>query len=287
MAAPRVSPPRVFPIATGAAKPPLSAAGSADAYRQASFVLGAEVEAVLHGLNLEGAIAEASAGAKFRNQRTASALLMWSRSWLCRLQALHAMQWGNYAAAIPLVRSAADHLAAELALLGAGAEEWQGWLEDGGIASAPADHATEYRLHPFRSAETLAANPAVGRVYRAATDLALPHFGATLLLAGSDSTPERVLATFGDRDFHVALAELALGWLHSLSAEHLRAALASGGAFGLPEGVPIEAEAAKLSALAETPTRCRVEIVERAGAQRYLVHNWRRAPGGAPKRILL
>jgi hypothetical protein len=233
MAAPRVSPPRIFPVATGAAKPPLTAPG-ADAYRQTTFVLGPEVEAVLHALNLEGSAAEAASGAKFRNQRTASALLMWSRSWLCRLQALHAVQWGNYAAAIPLVRSAADHLAAQLALLGADASEWQSWVDDDGIANAPADHAMEYRLHAFRSAETLARVPVLGAVYRAATDLSLPHFGAALLVAGSDSTPERVLATFGDRDFHLGLAEMVLGWLHMLAAEHLRAVLTSDGALGVP-----------------------------------------------------
>ncbi len=287
MATPRVSPPRIFPVATGAAKPSMAAAGSADAYRQASFVLGADVDAALHGLNVEGSAAEASSGAKFRNQRTASALLMWSRSWLCRLQALHAIQWGNYAAAIPLVRTAADHLAAELALLGADAAEWQQWLDEGGVGNAPADHAMEYRLHAFRSAETLARVPALGAVYRAATDLSLPHFGTALLVAGSDSTAERVLATFGDRDFHLGLAELVLGWLHVLSAEHLRAVLSSEGALGVPAGTDIGTEADALAKLAALPGRCHLELLERDGEQRYLVQNWRRTPGGAPKRILL
>jgi len=33
--------------------------------------------------------------------------------------------------------------------------------------------------------------------------------------------------------------------------------------------------------------RCRVEVVERDGEKRYVVQNWRRAPGAARKRLLL
>ena len=104
----RVSPPKVFGEAVAAGKPPAGSAGAQDAYRQTGFVLGAEVDLVVSGLALEGQVADASSGAKFRTQVTASALGLWSRSWLSRLQALHALQWGNYTAAMPLVRAAAD-----------------------------------------------------------------------------------------------------------------------------------------------------------------------------------
>jgi hypothetical protein len=283
----RVSPPRIFPQATGAAKPPMGAAGSADAYRQTAFVLGGDVDLALEGLNLEGGIADASSGAKHRTQEMASALGLWSRAWLCRLEALHALQWGNYAAALPLIRSAADLQAAELWLLRTAAAEWGEWLSQGGISPAPEEHATEYRLHAFRSAEILAAHEILGPLYRAATDLSLSHFGTTLLLAGNDSTPERVLMTFGDRDFHLGLAELALGWLHLLSVAQVEACIEFERVFSVADGGGLTDFAARARRSAERADRCRVESIEKDGERRYLVVNWRRAPGAAAKRVLL
>jgi hypothetical protein len=283
----RVSPPRVFPRATRSAKPPIDAAGSADAYRQTSFVLGAAVDLVVRGLNLEGAVAEASSGAKHRNQVMASALGLWSRSWLARLEALHAMEWGNYVAAIALIRAATDYAASELYVLGQDAAEWKEWLDQGGIALAPEQHATEYRLHAFRAAEVLAAHAILGPIYRTTMDLSMPHFGSTLLVAGSDSTPERVLMTFGDRDFHLGLAEIVAGWLLLLSVAELEAAQAHPAAFGQPEGQDIDAFVAAARLAAVNPEWCRVEPAEVGFEKRYLVQNWRRQPGAAQKRILM
>ena len=279
----RVAPPKVFPVATRASKPPISAEGSADAYRQTSFVLGAEVETVLTAMNWEGAVATASSGAKFRNQQTAAGLGLWSRSWLYRLEALHAMEWGNYPGAMPLIRAAADCAGGLLYLLRHGMREWGEWLDDGGVALAPEQHAMEFRLHAFRAAEVLAEDPVLGPAYRISGDLTLPHFGATMLLVGGDSDSERVAMTFGDRDFHVGFAELVLGWLASLSAWHMRVALEYPAVFG-PTETP---DRAAIDAMVVVERRCHVELVEVAGAPRYLVHNVRRAPGGAPKRYFL
>ena len=286
MTAVRVSPPRIFPAATRASKPPADAAGSADAYRQASFTLGEDLSLVLVGLKLEGALADAAAGAKYRTQLTASALLLWSRAWLNRLEALHAVEWGNYAAAFPLIRAAADCQAAEVALLRSGAAEWQEWLDQAGIGLAPEEHAEEYRLHAFRSGEVLATDPVLGPVYRMATDFSLSHFGASLLIAGSDSDPRRVVATFGDRDFHLGLAEIALGWLLQLNVAQMETVAAYPAAFPSPPESAASHSRAALAAASRTD-RCRVETIQRDEGQRYLVHNWRRVPGGASRKVLL
>lgn len=284
---PRVSPPRVFPAVTRAGKPPPEAAGSADAYRQTGFVLRPDLDLTMHGLELEARIALASAGARYRSQPTAAALGLWSRSWLARLEAMHAAEWGNYAAAISLVRGAVDYLAAEIYLLQTGAQEWLEWLDGGGLALAPDVHATEYRLHAFRSAEVLAVHDILGPIYRATTDLSMPHFGATLLLAGSDSTPDRVLMTFADRDFHLGLAELVFGWLELLSVAQLEAVDAPPGVFAAIAGDAGPRFCADARSIVENATRCRMDSIERNGERRYLVENWRRAPGGAARRILL
>jgi hypothetical protein len=279
----RVAPPKVFPNATRAGKPPTSAEGSADAYRQTSFVLGAEVEAVLAAMNWEGAAAAASSGAKFRSQQTAAGMGLWSRSWLYRLQALHAVEWGNYVGAMPLVRAAADSAGGMLYLLRQEMREWQEWLDEGGVVLAPERHAIEFRLHAFRAAEALAGDIVLGPIYRATSDLALPHFGATLLLTGGDSDTERIAMTFGDRDFHLGFAELVLGWLAELSAWHGRLALEYSPVFATNG----ELNLAALDGLVADARRCRIEIIEIDGAPRYLIHNVRRAAGLAPKRYLL
>jgi len=283
----RVSPPRISPVATRAPKPPADASGSADAYRQTTFVLSGEVESVLEGLNLEGAIADASSGSKFRTQKMVAALGLWSRAWLSRLEALHALEWGNYVAAIALVRAAADYQASALYVLRTDAAEWREWLDGGGIALAPDQHATEFRLHAFRAAEVLAAHEILGPVYRMTMDLSLSHFGSTLLVAGNESAPDRVLMTFGDRDFHLALAELNLGWLGQLGMAQVDALAEFDGVFAITDRPRLDAWRAGAAKVVDGPNRCRVETIERDGEKRYLVHNWRREPRSAPKRLLL
>lgn len=281
----RVSPPKVFPVATRAAKPPVEGAGSADAYRLTSFVLDGDVQLVLDGLNAEGAAAGASSGARARSQLMVSAMGLWSRSWLSRLEALHAVQWGNYAAAIALVRAAADYHASMLYQLRTGAAEWQEWLDSGGIAISAPHHATEYRLHAFRAGEILAAHPVLGPLYRVATDLSLSHFGSTLLFAGNESAPDHISITFGDRDFHTGLAELHLGWLAELGLA-LHGALREFEAV-FPGVEALDAWAGRAGAVPTAEGRCRIEMIESEGERRYLVSNWRREPRSAPKRILL
>jgi len=282
----RISPPKVFPDAARAARPPADSAGAADAHRQTGFLLGKDLDLLLEGFGAEGRAAEAAAAPKFRTQLMAGVMGLWSRGWLCRLEAMHAAECGNYAAALPLIRAAADAIAAEALLLQSNGGEWREWLAAGGIALAPEDHAMEYRLHAFRAAEVLAAHPVLGPLYRVVSDLSMPHFGATLLLAGSESGPDRVAMTFGDRDFHAGRAELTLGWLLELGAVQVALIQEHAEVFGsAPPGLGKLGE--RCEAHAGQRDRCHVETVERDGERRYLVHNWRRAPGGAPKRLLL
>lgn len=283
---PRVSPPRIVPQPEAAPRPP-AGSPSADAYRQTSFVLGDDIALVLEGLSIEGAVANASAGAKYRSQRMAAALGLWSRAWLCRLQALHAAQWGNYAAAMPLVRAAADLQSAMLATLETGGAEWEDWLESGGVGLAPDVHATELRLHRFRSGETLAAHPVLGPVYGAASDLSLAHFGATVLIAGQGTDASRVVMSFGERDFHAGLAEVVLGWLLQLSTAVVADLPSRTDTFAVADAEALAAFARKAEARTGARDRCRIERVEREGQSRYLLHNWRARPGDAPKKVLL
>ncbi len=286
MSARRISPPRVDPRATRSPRPPAELAGSSNAYRQLSFILGEEADLVVEGLSLEGEFAQAASGAKFRTPPVAATLSMWSRGWLARLQALHALEWGDYSSAAVLVRAACDFGAAAIALLTSDAAEWRTWFEGDGFGEVPSLHASEFRLHPFRSAESLASVPALGTTYRESSALALPHFGSTALLVASESNRERYAATFGDRDFHLGLAELGLGWLLTLGRVHWE--LVEQHPSGLPhvpDGVTTWTERAG-RALGRKD-RCRIEAVEHDGVERFLVVNWRREPRSPMRRVLL
>lgn len=282
----RIAPPRVNGRATRAARPPAELPGSADAYRQTGFILGEEVDLILEGLELEGQHAELASGSKFRSRVVAAAFGPWSRGWLARLQALHAAEWGDYSSAAVLVRAAADFEAAAAAHLAERAAEWSGWLDAGGIDEATTFHATQFRTHPFRSAESLARLPALGSVYREASLFALPHLGTTALLTASDSNRERYLATFGDRDFHLGLAELLLGWLLRLTVAH--AELVQGVDSELPPAPEAVVDwMTRATRVIDRRDRCRLEEVEVDGEPRTIIVNWRREPRAAPKRVLL
>ncbi|GIW12840.1 MAG: hypothetical protein KatS3mg062_0279 [Tepidiforma sp.] len=282
----RISPPRVETSVSRAPKPPAELAGSANAFRQTGFLLGEDVELVLEGLRLEAGHAESASGAKFRNRVAAAVFGPWSRGWLARLQALHAAEWGDYSSAAVLTRAAADFEAAAVAHLRDGAAEWSAWLDNGGLREAHEHHATEFRLHQFRSAETLAASPGLGVVYREASEFALPHIGVTALLTASESNAERYRATFADRDFHLGLAELVLGWLLRLGLAHAEYFAEAG-----PSLPPMPAEtgpwAERAARAIDRRDRCRLETVEVGGESRTLVVNWRREPRSPARRVLL
>ena len=281
----RVSPPRVYPEAERSSRPPAGAAGSADAHRQTSFVLGETVELVLDGLRLESAVAKEAAGARYRNVTVAALLATGSRAWLARLQALHAIEWGAYVSAVPLIAGAAEQEVACAALLQEGETAWRDWLDEDGLSDLHEAHATQFALAPPPEAGALPE--LLAGVRDAASALAQPSPGATVLLVGGESGPGRLAVTFGDRDFHMALAELTSGWLLALGVAKVELLLDAGDVLPISalDGLRRWARSARREL--EAPRRCRMERREVGGADRYVVENWRRAPAGAVRRIVL
>ena len=281
----RVSPPRVYPEAERSSRPPAGAAGSADAHRQTSFVLGETVDLVLDGLRLESAVASEAAGSRYRNVTVAALLATGSRAWLARLNALHAIEWGAYTAAVPLIAAAADHEAACAALLATDGAAWQDWLDAGGVGDLHESHATEYALGTPPGNASLPE--LLADVRGAAGALAQPSPGATLLLAGGESGAGRLAVTFADRDFHMALAELTSGWLLALGVAKVELLLDAGDVLPVSDPDSLARWARSARRELESPRRCRMERRDIDGADRYVVENWRRAPAGAVRRIVL
>ena len=85
--------------------------------------------------------------------------------------------------------------------------------------------AFDIGLGHYFAGTTLAADEGLRSVYRAASDLGRPNFGATLLETGPESNNARLAYSFADASFHVAWAEIELGWLLRLAERQVAVAV--------------------------------------------------------------
>jgi hypothetical protein len=124
----------------------------------------------------------------------------------------------------------------------------------------------------------------LGTIYRLLMDLSMPHFGSTAFLTASDSNLQRLAISFGDPAFHLAWAELIVGWLLTLSLSQLETAEGCDEMALRAEDRTAISDLARDARLAlASGRRCYVEDAD----GRFLFHNFRRKPGGVPKRIML
>lgn len=252
-----------------------------DAYRQAQFLLGDDLELFRQCMGLQ--LRMASALARARTAESAIILALWSRCFSYLADACRLLMWGSYPACIPLVRAACDLVAAQRGLLASGFEEWKAWLE-----SWPAQDreraALALDLGRYRASSAIAQEPRLAPVYRAASELSQPHFGSTLLQVGPEVALDHLPIAFADCAFHLGWAELVMGWLLRLC--HLQAETVAGaGLASLPEeaGREVAELGARAAESLARPDRCRIED---AGGH-LLVVNFRRKAGGQPRRIVL
>jgi hypothetical protein len=126
-------------------------------------------------------------------------------------------------------------------------------------------------------------------IYRPASDLGRPNFGATLLQVAPESNNQRLAIGFADSSFHLAWAEIVIGWLLALASRQLQTVLAGEGIFPVSSEskAAVEQLQASVSTVLARDDRARIEEVLDGNDRRYLVHNFRRTAGAAPKKILL
>lgn len=270
-------------------KPDASAAPAVqDAYRQTQFVLGADLRLFAEGMQLQLRILNDSSHSRYRTHAYAAICGAWARVYAALDDACLLVTRGSYPTVPNIVRSACELVAAEHQLHDAEMGEFVAWML-GHLRPNDEHKAFDIGLGHYFAGTTLAADSELRLVYRAASDFGRPNFGATLLAIAPESNNLRIASTFGDASFHVAWAEIELGWLLRLCERQLAVAVHMRDVFNItPETHEAYAAYARsVQATLDNPGRARTEEIEEDGFKRWLIHNFRRQPSGAPKKMLL
>ncbi len=260
-----------------------------DAYRQTQFVLGADLRLFAEGMELQLRILNDSAHSRYRTHSYAAIVGTWSRAYAAIADACLLVTRGSYASAPNLARSACELIAVEYQLHEEEMDEFTGWLL-GHLKPDEAHKAFDVGLGHYFAGTTLAADGQLRAVYRAASDLGRPNFGATLLEIGAESNNTRLAYTFDDASFHIGWAEIELGWLLRLCERQLAVAAHLRDVLNITDEThaAVATYARRVQDALDNKSRARMEEVESAdGFKRWLVHNFRRQPSAAPKKMLL
>jgi hypothetical protein len=208
---------------------------------------------------------------------------LWSRVYSQLEDACVLALQGSYGSCLPVLRSACDCVAIELALCQDGFGVYIEWFA--GAVSQDRDRAAlAFDIGRTRAGSIYADDPELGALFRVLTDLSMPHFGTTAFLSGPESSLQKISVAFADRAFHYGWAQLVYGWMLRLAAAQTRALLECG---VLETGEEDASAARELLAATTTlladPARCRVEDAGRG----FVFHNFRRTASGQPKRVVL
>jgi hypothetical protein len=260
-----------------------------DAFRQTQFLLSAELDLFHRAMNLQLRIAkETFPFSRNRTHDLTAIAGLWSRTYLYLSDALLLTMRGSYAATLPLVRTAAECIAAQEGLRAGEITLYRQWLS---TTLQPDDRfkAFEFELGRYFSGETLASDATLRAIYRPAAELGRPNFGATMLQSGPESNMRMVQMAFADTTFHQGFTELTAGWLIALAGRQLRVLVEA------EDIVPVKPEAraeyetlqAEIDVSLSRDDRCRIEEVMDGNVRRYVVHNFRRQGSGSPKKLIL
>ena len=263
-------------------------AAAHDACRQTQFVLGKDLRLFAEGMELQLRTLNDSSHSRYRTHVYAAVVGTWSRAYAALADACLLVTRGSYASVPNLVRSACELIAAEYQVKEQETGEFIGWML-GHLKPDEEHRAFDVGLGHYFAGTTLAADELLRSVYRAASDLGRPNFGATLLQVGPESNNQRLAYTFADATFHVGWAEIELGWLIRLCERQVAVAAHLDDVFNVtPETHAAYADyRRRVQETLDNPGRAWLEEVESEGFKRWLVHNFRRQPSAAPKKYLL
>ncbi len=269
-------------------KPESGPAQVQDSYRQTTFLLGDDLRLFAEGMALQLSIVRDASPSAFRKHPYAALMGLWSRTYLALADTCLLATRGSYASCAPLVRAACEYVAAQHQLHTSEMDLFLDWLA-GSLAPTERHKAVDVGLGRYFAGGTLASDDRLRGVYRPASDLGRPSFGATLLGVGPESNNQRLAFSFADSSFHFGWAELVLGWLLAVCERQLAVVVHAKDVFPIHEDTHrayVEL-ARRVDETLSRPDRCFIEEVEEENERRYLVHNFRRAASGAAKKVLL
>jgi hypothetical protein len=259
-----------------------------DAYRETSFLLREDLRLFEEAMNLQLRIVRDASPSAFRKHPYAALMGLWSRTYLALGDTCLLATRGSYASCPASVRAACELIAAQHALHAGEMPLFLEWLGDH-LRPNEEHKAFEFGLGHYFAGEVLAADARLRAVYRPASELGRPNFGATLLEVGPESNNTRLALSFADPSFQFGWAELVFGWLLALCERQLAVAVHANDVFPVHEDThrAYADLARRIEASLTRVDRCRIDEIEDNIQRRFLVHNFRRQPSGAPKKILL
>lgn len=269
-------------------KPPGLTAAAEDAWRQTGFSLGDDVRLIEANLDLQVRLAGAGYTPSARNMRMAAFASLWSRAFSCTSDAVGLIRRGGYQSALPLLRQAVEHVAAQ-SQLGTELDEFRVWAHRA-YARHPESRAEEVGLGHYFAGEAIARDEDFRLIYRGASDLGRPNFGPTALFVANEASHARYPLNFADEAFHLGWAQLLLGWALRIDVKQLHFGLHAREYFPAPDPLRerVVAHVREAEAHLADDTRCRLEeYVDEEGRRRHLLVQFRRMPSDAAKRVLL
>ncbi len=269
-------------------RPESGPATSLDAFRQTEFQLRGDLRLLHEGMNLQLRVVAEAYPARYRTYASAVLQMYWSRAFLYISDSAQLIPRGSYVSVPPLVRSACECIAAAVQLSGEELGDFLAFLAET-LRPHEQRRATEIGRGSYHAGGTLASNEELGLIYRAATELARPHFGATLIEVAPESNLQKLSVAFGDQAFHFGMAQIEQGWLLSLCCVLLQMALDREGLLGTSDDTRqgIDDFISSAAATLNSAGRCRIDEIEEGLERRFLISNYRRQPAGAPRRLLL
>lgn len=259
-----------------------------DAWRQTGFLCGMELRLIEEGLDLQARIAGAGYNASARTMTMAAFASLWSRAFLSTSDAVALIRRGAYQSALPLLRQAVEFMGAQNGV-GDELDEWRRFTHEAYGRHAET-RSTEIGLGNYFSGESIANDPHLRLIYKAASDFGRPNFGPTALLVANEANHTRYPLIFADQAFHLGWAQLLLGWALRIDAAQLHLALHLAAHF--PADADLRTAAVdhvrRVEALLDSPDRCRLEEwTDDRGRRRHLLVEFRRRPADAAQRILI
>ena len=252
-------------------------------------MLGADLDLFADAMSLQLALVKDAYPSQYRTHSLAAIMALWSRSYSYLSDGVLLATRGSYPSTLPLVRAAAESIAAQEGLRAEEMDMHHEWLANTLLPNEPFK-AFEFHLGHYFAGGVLHGDPLLRSIYRPAAELGRPAFGASLLQVAPESNNIRVAIAFADQIVSPRLGRdhpgLAAGAGGPSAARDRRRRGHLPGVAG-PSLPAYEALQKQIDASLARDDRCRVEEVEDRGDRRYLVHNFRRASSGSPKKILL